>query len=101
MSVKNWAYIFISPGFSPDKNRTVMESPESRFTAVGLNPAKMEQVIPIAKQLEKEGVQFIELCDGFGPLWVAKVSEALDNRTPVASSMYGPEWRQKMLEILA
>ncbi len=101
MAVRNWAYIFISPGFDSSKNRMVMESPECRFTAVGLNPTKMEQVLPVAKQLAQEGVQFIELCGGFGPTWVTKVSEALGSNIPVGSSMYGPEWRTKMLEILA
>jgi len=101
MAVKNWAYIFISPGFDPLKNTTTTESPDCRFTAVGINPADMAKVIPAAKQLVADGAQFIELCGGFGPTWVTKVSQAVGDDIPVGTSMYGPEWRQKMLDIVA
>ena len=41
----------------------------------------------------------IELCGGFGPLYIAKVKEATDYKIPVGSTMYGPEDRKKMLDI--
>ncbi len=42
----------------------------------------------------------IELCGGFGPLWIAKVSEAINHAIPVGSVFYGPEARQPILDII-
>lgn len=74
---------------------------DCKFTAIGIDFEEKERVIPIAQQLVKDGVQMIELCGGFGPIWIAKVSEAIDNAIPVGSVAYGPEARQPMLDLLA
>ncbi len=100
MALKNWAYIFLSPGFNPDKNTVEMNSTTTRFKAVGIDMSNKEQVIDVAKQLVAEGVQMIELCGGFGPIWIAKVSEAINNVIPIGSVAYGPEARQPMIDIL-
>jgi hypothetical protein len=44
-----------------------------------------------AVRMIAEGVQLIELCGGFGPLWTARVIEATGNRVPIGSVAYGPE----------
>jgi hypothetical protein len=45
----------------------------------------------VARTLVSEGVQLIELCGGFGPLWTAKVIEAIGPAVPVGAVGYGPE----------
>ena len=39
----------------------------------------------------KDGIQLIELCGGFGPVWTGKIIEAIGNKIPVGSVGYGPE----------
>lgn len=48
------------------------------LTAVGISFTQKEAVIEVAKEMIKNGAQLIELCGSFGPLWIAKVSEAID-----------------------
>lgn len=100
MALKYWAYIFISPGFNPEQHTAEMSSPQCRYKTIGLDINDKQKVIEIAKQLVAEGVQMIELCGGFGPLWIAKVSEAINSAIPVGSVAYGPEARQPLLDIL-
>jgi len=100
MALKYWAYIFLSPGFNPKEHTTELKSAECRFKTVGISMDKKELVIEVAKQLVAEGVQMIELCGGFGPLWIAKVSEAINYSVPVGSVAYGPEARKPLLDIL-
>ena len=101
MALRKWAYIFLSPGFTEEEHTNTMRSSSCEFIAVGIDFEHKEQVIPIAQKLVKEGVQMIELCGGFGPLWIAKVTEATNGAIPVGSTAYGPEARRPMLEILA
>lgn len=50
-----------------------------------------EHVLEVAEQLVGDGVQLIELCGGFGPVWAGKVIEAIDGAVPVGAVGYGPE----------
>ena len=59
------------------------------------------EVISIAQQLIAEGAQMIELCGGFGPLWIAKITDATRGEVPIGSVAYGPEARRPMLDILS
>ena len=101
MALHYWAYIFLSPGFDPQKHTTELKSDTCRFKAVGIDMHKKEEVIAVAKKLVEEGVQMIELCGGFGPLWVAKISEAIKGSIPIGTVAYGPEARKPLLDILS
>lgn len=101
MALRNWAYIYLSPGFDPVENLVETRSEQCRFRAIGLDLSEKEKVIEISKQLVQDGVQLIELCGGFGPLWIAKVTEAINGVVPVGSVAYGPEARRPMLELLS
>ena len=57
-------------------------------------------MIEVAKKLVSEGVQTIEICGGFGPYWVTKISEAIENKVPVGTVMYGPEFRKPLLDVM-
>lgn len=77
-----------------------MESPMCKMKAIGVDMAHPEQAIDVAKKLVAEGAQAIELCGGFGPVWVAKISAAIDNAIPVGTVVYGPEHRKALLDIM-
>jgi hypothetical protein len=61
------------------------------FEMIAVGVAKPEQGVAVAVALVSEGVQLIELCGGFGPLWTARVIEGIKNAVPVGSVGYGPE----------
>jgi len=100
MALNYWAFIYLSPGFSPEHNTTESTSTVCRFKTVGIDVFKKEQVLEVAKSLVQEGVQAIEICGGFGPAWVSKISEAINYKVPVGGVMYGPEFRQALLDIM-
>jgi hypothetical protein len=101
MALKYWAYIFVSPGFDSSGQEVVLESSQTKVKLIGIEIKKKDAVLQLAKQLVKEGVQMIELCGGFGPIWVAKVLEEIHHSIPVGSVMYGPEARKGLLDILS
>lgn len=97
----SYAYIFLGPNLDPKKDRTEIITPAFSFTAIGIDFQHKEQVIEVAKEIVSNGAQLIELCGGFGPIWVTKVSEAIQNRVPVGSVMYGPEARKPLIDLLS
>lgn len=99
MQFKSFAYIFLTPGFSPETSTVVTEKDGYRFKAVGIDMNKKEGVVAVAKTLSKEGYQMIELCGGFGPEWIHNVSLALDNKIPIGGVFYGPQYRQQLADL--
>ncbi len=95
----SFTYIFLGPKLDPKRDRAQIKTPLYTFTAVGISFDHKEEVIEVAKEMVKEGAQMIELCGGFGPLWIAKVSEAIDFHVPVGSVAYGPEARKPLLDL--
>jgi hypothetical protein len=47
--------------------------------------------VAAAKEMVAEGIQLIELCGGFSPVWAGKIIEAIDYAVPVGVVAYGPE----------
>lgn len=101
MKFNNFAYIFLGPNLNPQQNRSVIKTDQLTFTAIGIDFHHKEQVITVAKEVVASGAQMIELCGGFGPLWIAKVAEAIHNEVPVGSVAYGPEARKPLLDLLS
>lgn len=101
MKFNNFAYIFLGPELDPKKHRSVITTEKLTFTTIGIDFHHKEQVIEVAKEVIANGAQMIELCGGFGPLWIAKVSEAIKNKVPVGSVAYGPEARKPLLDLLS
>lgn len=50
-----------------------------------------EQGIEVAKEMVANGIQLIELCGGFSPVWAGKIIEAINYAVPVGVVAYGPE----------
>ena len=100
MALHYFAYLYIAPGFIPHIHTQVNESDLCKIKTIGMDVTLKNESIIICQKLVKENVQLIELCGGFGPLWVSKINEAIDAKVPVASVMHGPETRQAMLDLL-
>lgn len=99
MKFSSFAFIFLTPGFNPEKNHCMMAENGYRFKAVGIDMNDKSKVIEVAKQIADEGYQMIELCGGFGPEWIDKVTQALDNKIPVGGVFYGPQFRQPLADL--
>jgi len=89
MALTHFGFIYTAAGSAEDGNFTVVETGECRCVFVGVE--KPEQGVAVAHRLVSEGVQLIELCGGFGPLWAGRVIEAIGGAVPVGSVGYGPE----------
>ena len=50
-----------------------------------------EEAIQVAREMVQEGVQLIELCGGFGPVWAGRIIEAIGGSIPVGAVTYGLE----------
>jgi len=100
MKFNSFAFIFLSPGFSPEKNTITTQKGDYRFKAVGIDMANKEQALQVAEELANDGYQMIELCGGFGAEWAYKISERLENKIPVGGVLYGPQFRQSLADLM-
>ncbi|MEN9578022.1 MAG: hypothetical protein RJA70_1031 [Pseudomonadota bacterium] len=94
MALKKFGFIVTGAGLDPAKHRTTLESSAFGMLAVGVS--KPEQGIAVAQAMVADGIQLIELCGGFGPIWTAKILAAIGEAVPVGSVGYGPEAIEKM-----
>lgn len=79
----SWAFIFEAPETDPKKDRFVIDRGGMRNTVIAV--PEQADAVQVAVELVKEGVQFIELCGGFEPLWTGKIIEATGGNIPVGS----------------
>jgi len=89
MALTHWAMIVSAPGLDPNTHTTSYDTDGCKSVIVGVS--KPEEGVAVAERLVADGVQLIELCGGFGPLWTAKILSAIDGAVPVGSVGYGPE----------
>ncbi len=101
MKFNSYVYIFLGPELDPVRDRSVIKTEKLTFTSIGLDFNHKEKVLEVAKDCVSHGAQMIELCGGFGPIWIAKVYEAIDNAVPVGGVAYGPEARKPLLDLLS
>jgi len=72
-----------------DKFVQIQGTEKFNMKVVGVTDPK--DGIEAAKQMVKEGIQLIELCGGFSPVWAGKIIEAIEYAVPVGVVAYGPE----------
>lgn len=89
MSLERFGFIVTGAGLDPANARAEINS--EHFTGIMVGVEKPDQAIAVAQQMVADGIQLIELCGGFGPVWTARVIEAIGGATPVGSVAYGPE----------
>lgn len=89
MALKHFGFIVTGAGMDPARHRSEMTSGAFRMLTVGV--ARPEQALPVAAGMVADGIELIELCGGFGPVWTGKVIEHIQGRVPVGAVAYGPE----------
>lgn len=99
MALTRFGFIVTGNGYDPAEHRVTMSSPQITTIMVGV--AKPEQAVPVARAMVADGVQLIELCGGFGPIWTARVIEAIGGAIPVGAVGYGPESIDQMHALFA
>ena len=89
MALSKFGFIVTGAQLDPNQHRMTMSSPA--FTMIAVGVSSPNQGIEVARTMVSDGVQLIELCGGFGPIWTAKIIEAIGNAIPVGAVAYGPE----------
>jgi hypothetical protein len=89
MALTKFGFIVTGAGLNPAEHRMVMRSGAFQMIAVGVT--KASEGPAVARGLLNDGIQLLELCGGFGPIWTAKTLEAIESKIPVGSVGYGPE----------
>lgn len=75
------AFMFVAPGADPEKDRSVVATPEVELIAVGVPDYASAEKVAVA--LVAEGVVAIELCGGFGHVGTARVVQAVQGKAAV------------------
>ena len=88
--VERWAFIYVQgAGADPSRDRVLVDGNGLSTTIVAVpEPAA---ALDVAVELVDDGVQLIELSGSFGPIWTARVIEAIEGRVPVGSVTYSAE----------
>lgn len=88
-------------GFIVTGDDFVQEQGTAAFRMRVVGVSSPDKGIAVAKEMVDDGIQLIELCGGFGPVWTGKIIEAIDHRIPVGSVGYGPESIDQMHALFA
>lgn len=75
------AFIFIAPGADPNKDRSVVATPEVELTVVGVGDYSRAE--KVAAELVAAGIVAIELCGGFGHVGTARIVQAVEGKAAV------------------
>ena len=84
MALTNFGFIVTGDNFEQ-----LQGTSKFQMKVVGVSNPK--QGIAVAKKMVSEGIQLIELCGGFSPVWAGKIIEAINYAVPVGVVAYGPE----------
>jgi hypothetical protein len=75
------AFIFLAPGANPDRDRSIVTTPEVELTVVGA--ADYDAAEEVARMLVDEGIAALELCGGFGHIGTARIARAVQGKAAV------------------
>jgi len=96
-----FAYIYAMPGL--DKPQfTEFKTAQAHFYAIAVNLKTPEDAIDVAEQLFKQQqINMIELCGGLANAnLVSQVKQVVGPKVAVGQVMYGPEYRQTLVDII-
>lgn len=88
-------------GFIVTGDRFVQYQGTDNFSMKVVGVREPSEGVAAAKDMVAEGIQLIELCGGFSPVWAGKVIEAIDYKVPVGVVAYGPESIDAMYRLFA
>jgi predicted polyphosphate/ATP-dependent NAD kinase len=89
MALTKFGFLVTGNGFNPARDVQLMQT--AQFTMIIIGCATAADGPAAARQLVAEGVQLIELCGGFGPIWTARIIDAIGDAVPIGAVAYGPE----------
>jgi hypothetical protein len=100
MALHTFGFIVTGAELDPARHRMIMQSPA--FTMIVVGVSRAEDGVEVARKLvADDGIQLLELCGGFGPVWTGKIIEATAGKIPVGSVGYGPESIDAMYALFA
>jgi hypothetical protein len=88
-------------GFIVTGDRFVQYQGTEKFSMKVVGVSHPEEGIAAAREMVAEGIQLIELCGGFSPVWAGKIIEAINYAVPVGVVAYGPESIDAMHRLFA
>lgn len=88
-------------GFIVTGDAFVQEQGTDAFSMKVVGVRHPRDGIAVAQEMVAEGIQLIELCGGFGPVWAGRILEAIDHAVPVGAVGYGPESIDAMHRLFA
>ncbi|MDF3835998.1 DUF6506 family protein [Cupriavidus basilensis] len=83
-------------GFIVTGDNFVQPQGTEKFSMKVIGISHPSEGIAAAQELVADGIQLIELCGGFSPVWAGRIIEAIDYAVPVGVVAYGPESIDKM-----
>ncbi|MBB5850982.1 DUF6506 family protein [Amycolatopsis umgeniensis] len=95
--MRQWGFVYLADGCDPARDVSRVDTGACLTVLVGVG--EVEQVVAAAERLVAEGAQLIELCGAFGPVWTARVIDAVGARVPVGSVMYGGEATKQLHDL--
>jgi hypothetical protein len=84
MALTRFGFIVTGDDFEQDQGT-------EKFSMKVVGVSHPQAGIEVAKNMVADGIQLIELCGGFSPVWAGKIIEAIDYAVPVGVVAYGPE----------
>lgn len=88
-------------GFIVTGDNFVQYQGTPKFSMKVVGVSQPSEAIAVAQEMVAEGIQLIELCGGFSPVWAGKVIEAIKYAVPVGVVAYGPESIDAMFHLFA
>ena len=88
-------------GFIVTGDRFVQHQGTEKFHMKVVGVENPQEGVAAAKEMVAEGIQLIELCGGFSPVWAGKIIEAIEYAVPVGVVAYGPESIDSMHRLFA
>ena len=73
----------MAPKTDPEVDRMIIEKGGMRSIITAVPDPSL--VVGLSTKLVNDGVQFIELCGGFDPIWAGKVIKATEGKVPVGT----------------
>ncbi|MFE6610517.1 DUF6506 family protein [Amycolatopsis sp. NPDC057786] len=95
--MRQWGFVYLADGCDPARDVSRVDS--GRCLTVLIGVGRVDQVVAAVRRLVDEGAQLIELCGAFGPVWTARVIDAVGSEVPVGSVMYGAEATKQLHDL--
>lgn len=88
-------------GFIVTGDTFVQHQGTQKFSMKVVGVIEPGEGIRAAQDMVAEGIQLIELCGGFSPVWAGKIIEAIEYKVPVGVVAYGPDSINAMYRLFA